>query len=80
MGRRLRMSRTEIWSEHLEDIARAVNLYDELRSKANETIPGSKSDLEFNLAPMEILCGGEKTGWSIDHWDGATWLVIEEKG
>lgn len=72
-------TRVEIWKDHLEDIARAVNLYDKLRSEANETIPGSKSDLEFNLAPMEILCGGEKTGWSIDHWDYATWLVIEKE-
>lgn len=73
------MSRTEIWKDHLEDITRVVGLYDELRRRANETIPGNNSDLEFNLAPMEILCGGEKTGWSIDHWDDVTWLVIEEE-
>lgn len=72
------MSRTEIWKDHLEDITRVVGLYDELSRRANETVPGSGSDLEFNLAPMEILCGGEKTGWSIDHWDDVTWLVIEK--
>lgn len=72
------MSRTEIWKDHLENIARVVGLYDELRRRANETVPGSGSDLEFVLAPMEILCGGEKTGWSIDHWDDVTWFVVKD--
>ena len=73
------MSRTEIWVDHLEDLARVVREYDRFRKSANTEMPGNHSDLEFFPGPVEVRIDGTEIGWSIDHWDDATWLVIEEE-
>lgn len=71
--------RVEIWVDHLEDLTRVARDYSDFLRNANKEIPGNQSDLGFTIGPVTITIDGEPIGWSIDHWDDATWLVIEGK-
>lgn len=69
--------RTEIWVDHLTQIARAAQVYDKAMREINEETSGSFNDLEFSLGPVNITVDGEDNGWKIKHWDGVTWFVEE---
>lgn len=69
-------TRTEpvrVWSEHLADITRAVQIISDadeaLNSATPQGTPGAWSDLEFGLPRrVPISLGGIDTGWAIV-WD-----------
>lgn len=72
---------TEVWSEHLADINRALQVVStaakELAREIPPGQPGHWSELGFEIGPVAVLLGGEKTGWSLQFSeDVEAWVAV----
>jgi len=74
----LSLHRSEIWLDHLEALTHAARAFDGISAAMNEDIPGNYSDLGFYVDKVNIKIDDIDTNWSLQQWDDATWLVIEE--
>lgn len=75
---------TRVWSEHLADITRAVQIISDadkaLKAAAPHGTPGYYSDLDFQFPRrVPITIGGVDTGWAIV-WDDDSEAWMAEFG
>lgn len=73
------MAQVKICVDHLEALAHAARAYDRAAKEMHEILPNNFNDLEFYPGPVRVEIGGVDTGWRLDRWDAATWLVVDTK-
>lgn len=69
------MSKGMIWTDYLNDIAKAAEAYEVFLGEARNFDTG----IGFHASPIRFILYGEDTGWSLEVIDDAVYLVIDEK-
>ena len=70
-------TRVEVWLEDLKALSAAARAYDACRQSLSAEADGNSSEFAFEMPYLDVTLYGHPTGWSIQHWDGATWVVFE---